>query len=98
MGKEVLPPVASLDAPEPLTTLLSRDKAAISQADCLPCKVTGAAAFIGLGAYTYWSGHKQLLDMRKEIAKSFFGLKSRQMGINGIAMTLLGMGVYRLVV
>lgn len=96
MAKTIIPPVASLDSPEPLTTVLARDKEQIE--DCLPCKVTGAAAFIGLGTYSYFSGHSQLLAQQTAIAKSgsMFGLKSRQTGITGIAATLVGMGLWRL--
>src|SRR5450432_3882231 len=91
-----IPPVSQLNQPEPLSTTLARDKPA---EDCLPCRVTGAAAFIGLGAYSYFSGHKQLLEQQVKILKSgrMFGMKSRQMGITGIAMTLVGMGLWRLV-
>jgi len=97
MGAPTVPPVASLDSPEPLTTLLARDKEIINEQDCLPCRVTGAAAFVGLGVYSYVSGHSQLKAQQAEIAKSFFGMRSRKMGITGIATTLVGMGLWRLV-
>jgi hypothetical protein len=98
MSNTRLPPVAALDRPEPITTVLARDKEQI-QDDCLPCRVIGASAFIGLGVYSYYSGHAQLLAQQKAIAKSasMFGLKSRQTGITGIAATLVGMGLWRLV-
>ncbi|OBT63187.1 hypothetical protein VE03_07839 [Pseudogymnoascus sp. 23342-1-I1] len=85
----VIPPVASLERPEPLTTVLANDREEFRD-DCLPCRVTGAAAFAGLGIYSYYSGHAQLLAQQKAIAKSgsMFGLKSRQTGITGIAITL----------
>ncbi|OAF54530.1 hypothetical protein VC83_09252 [Pseudogymnoascus destructans] len=94
----VIPPVASLERPEPLTTVLTNDKEEFRD-DCTPCRVTGAAAFAGLGIYSYYSGHAQLLAQQKAIAKSgsMFGLKSRQTGITGIAITLVGMGLWRLV-
>jgi hypothetical protein len=59
----------------------------------------GATAFIGLGAYSYFSGHSQLKAQSAKIAqsKSLFGMKSRQAGITGIALTLAGMGFWRLV-
>lgn len=99
MGKEVIPPVAALDRPEPLTTLLQRDKELIAQQDCLPCRLTGSAAFIGLGVYSYITGQKQLMEpaVQKEIAKSWLKLRPRQMGITGIASTLVGLGIWRLV-
>lgn len=99
MGAPVMPPVAALDSPEPLTTLLARDKELIAQQDCLPCKLTGATAFIGLGVYSYITGHKQLLEpaIQKEIAKSWLKLRPRQMGITGLASAFIGMGIWRLV-
>ena len=97
MGAPTVPPVAALDQPEPLTTLLSRDKEVIQQQDCLPCRVTGAAAFVGLGVYSYISGHSQLRAQKAEIAKSFIGMRPRQAGITGIATTLVGLGLWRLV-
>jgi hypothetical protein len=59
----------------------------------------GAAAFIGLGGYTYFSGHAQLKAQQAKIiqSKSLFGMKSRQAGISTIALTLAGMGFWRLV-
>ncbi|EPE34183.1 hypothetical protein GLAREA_07196 [Glarea lozoyensis ATCC 20868] len=67
--------------------------------DCMPCRVTGAAAFIGLGTYSYFSGHSQLKAQQAAIlrSKSIFGIKSRQAGITSIALALVGAGVYRLV-
>ncbi|KAI9740877.1 MAG: hypothetical protein M1818_004482 [Claussenomyces sp. TS43310] len=90
-----LPPVQQLNQPEPLTSTLARDR----PEDCLPCRVTGAAAFVGLGTYSYLSGHRQLREQQAQILKSgsMFGMRSRQMGITGIAMTLVGMGLWRLV-
>jgi hypothetical protein len=59
----------------------------------------GAAAFLGLGAYSYFSGHSQLKAQQAKIlaSKSMFGLKSRQAGVTGIALTLAGMGFWRFV-
>lgn len=89
-----LPPVQQLENPEPLSTTLANDR----PEDCLPCRITGAAAFVGLGAYSYWSGHSQLREQRAKIlaSKSMFGMKSRQAGITSIAMALVGVGLYRL--
>lgn len=90
-----LPPVQQLDNPEPLVNTLAKDRGG----DCLSCRITGAGAFMGLGAYSYFSGHKQLEQQRALIlkSKSMFGMRSRQMGITGIAMSLVGMGLWRLV-
>jgi hypothetical protein len=60
---------------------------------------TGAAAFAGLGVYSYVSGTAQLNAQEAKIlkSKSLFGMKSRQAGITSIALTLVGMGFWRLV-
>ncbi|KAA8571482.1 hypothetical protein EYC84_001482 [Monilinia fructicola] len=54
--------------------------------------------FIGLGIYSYISGQSQLKAQESKIlkSKSIFGMKSRQTGITGIALTLVGMGLWRL--
>lgn len=54
---------------------------------------------MGLGAYSYFSGHWQLKEQQAKIlaSKSIFGMKSRQAGITTIALTLAGMGFWRLV-
>ena len=59
---------------------------------------SGASAFIGLGAYSYFSGKHQLRQQQTAIlkSKSRFGIRSRQAGISTIAATLAGMGVWRL--
>jgi hypothetical protein len=58
---------------------------------------TGAAAFMGLGAYTYVSGMMQLSAKEAEIARSNtrFGIGIRRLGIQGMAAGLFGLGVYR---
>jgi len=90
-----LPRVEELARPERLQDILAKDK----PEDCTPCRITGAAAFLGLGAYSYFSGHSQLKAQQAKIlqSKSIFGMKSRQAGITGIALTLAGMGFWRLV-
>ena len=59
----------------------------------------GAGAFIGLGAYSYFSGMHQLRQRESEILKSnsFLGMKSRRLGITGLAITLVTAGAYRFV-
>lgn len=88
------PRVQVLDRPEPLHEVLKNDKE-----DCLPCKVMGGTAFIGLGAYSYFSGHHQLKAQQAKIlkSKSIIGFKGRQAGITGTALALVGLGVWRLV-
>ncbi|KAE8445322.1 hypothetical protein EG329_013560 [Mollisiaceae sp. DMI_Dod_QoI] len=94
MGSRI-PRVEELQRPERLQEVLAKDKVE----DCTPCRLTGAAAFMGLGAYSYFSGHSQLKAQQAKIlaSKSMFGMKSRQAGITGIAMTLGLMGFWRLV-
>ncbi|PMD27415.1 hypothetical protein NA56DRAFT_235557 [Hyaloscypha hepaticicola] len=95
MTDSTSPTVQALSRPEPLQQVLAQDKID----DCMPCRITGAAAFLGLGAYSYFSGHSQLKAQQAKIlaSKSMFGLKSRQAGVTGIALTLAGMGFWRLV-
>ena len=59
----------------------------------------GATAFIGLGAYSYFSGSHQLQKQQAAIlkSKSRFGMKSRHAGIVSIAAAFVGMGFWRLV-
>ncbi|KAF2634723.1 hypothetical protein P280DRAFT_474421 [Massarina eburnea CBS 473.64] len=65
--------------------------------DCTPCRVIGSGAFIGLGTYTYISGHAQLRAQEAAIRKSgsMFGMASRRAGMTGTAAALVGLGVYR---
>ncbi|KAF2686153.1 hypothetical protein K458DRAFT_208805 [Lentithecium fluviatile CBS 122367] len=74
---------------------LKQDKAQYD--DCTPCRVIGTGAFVGLGAYTYVSGHAQLKAQEAVIrrSKSMFGMKSRRAAITGTAAGLVGLGVYR---
>jgi hypothetical protein len=59
----------------------------------------GSGAFIGLGAYTYFSGNSQLEQQKARIiaSKSRFGMRSRRMGIASISLGLAAMGFWRLV-
>ncbi|MCJ1238599.1 hypothetical protein MMC14_006589 [Varicellaria rhodocarpa] len=84
-----------LQQPEKLHDVIQKDK----PDDCLSCRITGATAFIGLGAYSYFSGQHQLGKQRTTILKSGsrFGMKSREYGITSIAVALVGMGLWRLV-
>ncbi|KAK0109056.1 hypothetical protein ONS96_002885 [Cadophora gregata f. sp. sojae] len=89
------PQLDALHRPERLQDVLKHDNVD----DCTPCRVTGAAAFMGLGAYSYFSGHSQLKAQQAKIlqSKSMFGMRSRQAGITGSALVLAGMGFWRLV-
>lgn len=57
----------------------------------------GSGAFFGLAAYSYYSGMSQLEKQRLVIAqsRSMFGLRSRKLGITGIALGLFWMGLWR---
>lgn len=59
---------------------------------------TGGGAFLGLGAYSYFSGMSQLEQQRAAIlkSKSMFGMRSRRFGITGISLALAWMGLWRL--
>ncbi|KAF4306865.1 hypothetical protein GTA08_BOTSDO04904 [Botryosphaeria dothidea] len=86
-----------LEQPPPLSKMLEDDRRQVD--DCTPCRVMGASAFIGLGIYSYLSGHSQLRQERARIlaSKSLLGLRARKASITGLAATLVGLGVYRLV-
>ncbi|MCJ1303304.1 hypothetical protein MMC08_006112 [Hypocenomyce scalaris] len=77
-----------LQQPEKLRNVLEQDK-----------PDNWATAFIGLGAYSYFSGTYQLQKQQAAIlkSKSMFGMRSRQAGIVGIAVAFVGMGFWRLV-
>ncbi|PYI30713.1 hypothetical protein BP00DRAFT_426274 [Aspergillus indologenus CBS 114.80] len=65
--------------------------------DCLSCRITGSAAFIGLGVYSYWTGMSNLRKQEKTIMQSAtkYKMGSRRLGIATISATLVGMGVWR---
>ncbi|KAI8936641.1 hypothetical protein NX059_007040 [Plenodomus lindquistii] len=74
---------------------LKQDKAAYD--DCTPCRIVGTATFLGLGAFTYVSGHSQLQANAAVIraSKSIFGMRSRQTAITGTSAVMVGLGLYR---
>ncbi|RAL08105.1 uncharacterized protein BO97DRAFT_354934 [Aspergillus homomorphus CBS 101889] len=65
--------------------------------DCLSCRITGSAAFVGLGVYSYWTGMKNLRKQEKTIMRSAtkYKMGSRRLGIATISATLVGMGIWR---
>lgn len=69
--------------------------------DCTPCRLMGSATFVGLGAYTYHSGMKQLrqAEVQQQILKSGtrFGLGARKAAILAMSAGCAGLGMYRLV-
>ena len=60
---------------------------------------TGASAFVGLGAYIYFSGRKALKERGHIIAKQrgAVGMQWRLRGIVLLSSTFVSMGLYRLV-
>lgn len=60
---------------------------------------TGASAFIGLGAYVYYSGKQGLKERGHIIARQsgMGGLRWRLRGLALLSSSLVGMGLYRLV-
>ncbi|KAH8670954.1 hypothetical protein BX600DRAFT_509675 [Xylariales sp. PMI_506] len=83
-----------LDKPEKLDDLLRADRGD----DCLPCRVVGGGAFLGLAAYSYISGNSQIEKQRAKIlaSNSMFGIRSRKMGIAVSSMGLAWLGIWRL--
>ncbi|KAF8253430.1 hypothetical protein K440DRAFT_625497 [Wilcoxina mikolae CBS 423.85] len=74
-----------------------KEALAQDRGDCTPCRVIGSLAFIGLGGYTYVSGMSQLAAKEAEIARANtrFGIGIRRLGIQGTAVGLFGLGLYR---
>ncbi|RYP73480.1 hypothetical protein DL770_007773 [Monosporascus sp. CRB-9-2] len=94
MAKDKVPSVGTLDKPENLDELLKQDRGE----DCAPCRVVGGGAFLGLAAYSYYSGTTQLERQRAKIlaSKSMFGMRSRKMGIAATSLGLAWLGIWRL--
>ncbi|KAF9891949.1 hypothetical protein FE257_002912 [Aspergillus nanangensis] len=81
------------DTPSDAKRLLAEDQ----YDDCLGCRVTGSAAFIGLGVYSYYTGMTNLRKQEKTVMQSAtkYKMGSRRLGIATISATLVGMGIYR---
>ncbi|THY14738.1 hypothetical protein D6D01_08062 [Aureobasidium pullulans] len=104
--QEIYNKLASQDtAPLPLKKVLAKEQA---DYDCLSCRVMaiftdlffgglGATAFGTLGAYTYWSGDRELRTREAEIMKSGSRLTmaARRLGITGLSGMLVGLGLWR---
>ncbi|OAL52802.1 hypothetical protein IQ07DRAFT_584825 [Pyrenochaeta sp. DS3sAY3a] len=78
-----------------LKEALKQDRAQYD--DCTPCRIVGSATFVGLGVFTYVSGHSQIKanEATLRASKSIFGMKSRRAAITGTSAVMLGLGVYR---
>ncbi|ORY59614.1 uncharacterized protein BCR38DRAFT_351323 [Pseudomassariella vexata] len=94
MAGDKIPNIGHLDKPENYKELLKADRGE----DCVPCRVVGGGAFIGLAAYSYFSGNKQLEKQQTKIlaSKSMFGMRSRRFGIAGTSLGLVWLGIYRM--
>lgn len=59
--------------------------------------MAGSATFLGLGAFTYISGHSQLRAQESVIrsSKTMFGMGSRRAAITTTSAVFVGLGVYR---
>ncbi|KAK4229321.1 hypothetical protein QBC38DRAFT_113779 [Podospora fimiseda] len=89
-----IPNLSVLNKPERLEDLLKEDRGD----DCVPCRIVGGGAFLGLAAYSYITGQQQLELQRAKIlaSKSPFGMRSRSLGITGISLGLAWLGIWRL--
>ncbi|KAI0006651.1 hypothetical protein F4779DRAFT_620391 [Xylariaceae sp. FL0662B] len=87
IGKDKVPTAGTLDKPEDLKGLLKQDRGD----DC-------GGAFLGLAAYSYFSGQSQLERQRAKIlaSKSMFGMRSRRFGIAATSLGLAWLGIWRL--
>ncbi|CAE7013377.1 hypothetical protein CFE70_002365 [Pyrenophora teres f. teres 0-1] len=74
---------------------VKHDKAELE--DCTPCRIVGSATFVGLGVFTYVSGHSQIRANEAAIraSKSIFGMRSRGAAITGTSAVMVGLGIYR---
>lgn len=52
---------------------------------------------MGLGAYSYYTGMKNLEKNQRKIIQSGskYGMAARRLGIRGISLMFVGVGVYR---
>lgn len=59
--------------------------------------LTGSAAFIGLGVYSYYTGMNNLRKQEKAIMQgpTKYKMGSRRLGIAAISASLIGLGVWR---
>ncbi|KAK8069159.1 hypothetical protein PG994_005775 [Apiospora phragmitis] len=66
--------------------------------DCTSCRAIGGGAFLGLSAYSYWSGMNQLERQQAKIlaSGSMFGMRSRKFGIAATSVGLAWLGIWRM--
>ncbi|KAI9167659.1 exosome complex exonuclease [Paramyrothecium foliicola] len=88
-----IPTLQSLERPQDFQEMVRRDRGD----DCLSCRIIGSGAFLGLGAYSYFSGMSQLEKQQQAIlkSKSMFGMRSRKAGIAVISLGFVWAGFWR---
>lgn len=61
--------------------------------------IEGATTFVGLGGFTYYTGHAQLRQSEAMILKSGskLGMAPRRAGITAMSIGMAAIGLYRLV-
>ncbi|PFH55366.1 hypothetical protein XA68_18481 [Ophiocordyceps unilateralis] len=93
MAGNKIPSLYALEKPQDVQQLIRDDR----DDDCLSCRIIGSGALFGLAGYSYLSGMSQLEKQRATIlqSKSFFGMRSRQVGVIGISLGLAWMGLWR---
>ncbi|KAK6339234.1 hypothetical protein TWF718_008656 [Orbilia javanica] len=86
----------SSTAKEPEQSQISdEERQRLAKYDCLPCRITGAAAFTGLGGYMLVAGRRQLAAEQHNLTR--WQLLARRGSIHGIGIGLIAAGLYRLV-
>ncbi|KAK6513445.1 hypothetical protein TWF281_005070 [Arthrobotrys megalospora] len=83
------------DPSEPQLSEEEKQRLRLAKYDCLPCRLTGAAAFTGLGGYMLIAGRRQLAAEQQNLTR--WQLLARKGGIHGIGIGLIAAGLYRLV-
>ncbi|KAF3929441.1 hypothetical protein AA313_de0204423 [Arthrobotrys entomopaga] len=87
--------MSTVPGPSDPTTLSDEERQRLAKYDCLPCRLTGAAAFTGLGGYMLVAGRRQLAAEQANLTK--WQLLVRKGSIHGIGISLIAAGLYRLV-
>ncbi|EMF14702.1 uncharacterized protein SEPMUDRAFT_41197 [Sphaerulina musiva SO2202] len=93
-------PSSSTDLPltsePPLSETLKHQR---QDFDCTSCRIMGSTVFVSLGAYTYYSGMKQLREQSGTIIRSGsrFGVFPRKVAVVGTSVVCAGLGMWRLV-
>ncbi|KAK6526355.1 hypothetical protein TWF694_004953 [Orbilia ellipsospora] len=87
--------MSTTSSPSDPAALSEEERQRLAKYDCLPCRLTGAAAFTGLGGYMLVAGRRQLAAEQAKLTK--WQLLARKGSIHGIGIGLIAAGLYRLV-